>query len=83
MLADSAKPSHQEMAAVSTILSICAVAPALLAGREEGFLIKPLVTQIGQCYGADSDGNRKVFDGRWCAFTSLYFFVFFGRLSAY
>ena len=57
------------MAAVSAVPSICATAPAVLAGREAGLPIKPLITRIGQHYGAD--GDHQVVERRWRAFASL------------
>ena len=71
------------MAAVSASPPIRATAPAFVAGREAGLSIKPLLARNGQCYGADGDRDRQVFDERWRAFALPLFFCVFGRLSAY
>ena len=65
------------MAAVSAVPMIHATVPAVLAGRKAGLPIKPLLTRIGQHFGADGDGDRQVFDRRWRLF------VFFGWSSTY
>ena len=59
------------MAAVSANPPIRATAPALVAGWEAGLSIEPLLARSGQRCGADGDGDRQVFDGRWRAFASL------------
>ena len=53
------------MAAVSASPPIRATAAAFVAGQEAGLSIKPLLARNGQCYGADGDRDRQVFDERW------------------
>ena len=59
------KNSRRAMAAVSASPPIGATAAAFDAGREAGLSIKPLIARNGQCYGANGDRDRRVFDELW------------------
>ena len=50
--------------------------------REAELPIKPLISRIGQRYGADGDGGRQNFGRRWRAFASLcVFWLVYGLLA--